>query len=163
MKTHSKFWTQPLVLGEDDNTRVYKALRLNTINTSIEGFKLLKAVMPSLGTAVDMLTSQKEGGFDIPQTFSSIFIMLNQNLTEEQFETLTDKLFGSLMVNKEEIEDWNSHFDEHPEDFLDVWIFLFKENFYNFFMESATVRNILSKLSKNLDPKLLETLTQVLK
>ncbi len=122
---------KPLTIDAEDGLRVYKGFKLNSYQVMTEGFKMLRVLMPSFGTGIDQMTN--DNGLEIPNTFGAMMQLLNENLSEEQFTTLADKLLGSLVFNGDVVEDWVDHFDQYPQDLIEVLGWSGKENFYNFF------------------------------
>lgn len=159
-KSYSKNTLKPLTIEQGEELRVYKGFKLNSLEVMKEGFKILKALMPSLGTGIDQLSN--DDGFSAPNTFGAMFQLLNENLTEEQFTVLVDKLLGSLICNSETIEDWVEHFDKYPQDLIEVISWTGKENFHDFFMESTMLRSKLKSLVQLVDPKVVNTINDLL-
>ena len=83
-----------------------------------------------------------------------MFQLLSENLEIEHYTTLVDKLLGSMFVNDTFVDDWSDHFDEHPEDFLEILMISFKENFYDFFMESTILSPMKEKVMEVVLPML---------
>ncbi|AUR92158.1 hypothetical protein NVP1170O_045 [Vibrio phage 1.170.O._10N.261.52.C3] len=162
MVKYSKVFLPKIVIEDGDSERVYKARRLSSRGVMTEGFKILQVLLPSIGIAVDAATSKEE--FEMPQTFSAAFQLLNENMDEEQFTELVDKIMGSVTCNGEEIgEDWDEHFDEYPQDFLEVVGKMGVETFKGFFMGSTMLTSKLKKLKKMLPKELLTEMQNLLK
>lgn len=158
---YSKNTLKPLTIeGTSGDIRVYKGFKLNARQVMIEGYKMLKAVMPSLGTGIDQMANADD--INPANTFGAMFQLLNENLTEEQFTGLVDKLLGSLLCNGDLIEDWVEHFDKYPQDLIEVIGHTGKENFYDFFMESTMIRSKIKGLVQLMEPKVLEKMQSLL-
>ena len=119
-----------MVEGSDGKERLYKAYKLPAHTVAVEGFKLLKAILPSLGSGIDSISQDTEEMAlfgERSTTWTAAFQLLESNLTSEHFEDLVSKMFGSLMYVSDPITE--EHFDEYIEDYLEVLVWLFKENF----------------------------------
>lgn len=159
---YSKNQMKPLTIDGDSGLRTYKGFKLNAYQVTVEGFKILKAILPSLGTGIDQLSNGQDL-YETPNTFGAMFQLLNENLSEDQFTTLVDKLLGSLVCNGEAIEDWIKHFDEYPQDLIEVISWAGGESFYSFFMESTMLKSKVKSIAEMLDPNLKEKISNVLK
>lgn len=158
----SKQTITKVITRQDETATVYKARPLSGLSVSAEGVKLLKVLTPSIGAGIDSLVGKDA---DIMQldgnsyTLTTMFTMLSDNLTDEHFIDLQDKLLGSLIVDDKAIEDPDDHFSEgNIEDLMEVLMWLFKENFYNFFMGSSTLRTQIQSLMGAMSPDLKGTL-----
>lgn len=161
---YSKTLITKMITGVDGKERLYKAYKMPAQTTAIEGFKLLKAVMPSIGTGLDdMRNSDDTEEFNISTTWTAAFQLLQNNLTVEHFEDLQDKLMGSLMYVDTPIKE--DHFDEFIGDYLEVLFWLFKENFSNFILQSGMLRSKIQNAKKMVqgNQKLSELIENVLK
>ena len=138
------------IIDEETNTsRTYKANLMKSRTVSLQGFKLAKVCMPSFGAAMDAIADGKDDIFSESKSkISEIMFFLSENLTEEHFADLEGKLMGSLYFNGKHLgEDWEDHFDNHKQDFLEVLAWVGEENFKDFFMQST----IVARLKKNLN------------
>lgn len=162
MSNYSKTQLKTLTIDAEDGLRTYKGFKLNARQVMLEGFKMLKVLLPSLGTGIDQLTN-KDDMFDMPNTFGAMFQLLNENLTEDQFACLVDKLLGSLVCNSEAVDDWVAHFDTYPQDLIEVISWAGRENFYSFFMESSMLQSKVKSIAEMIDPKVKEKINNVLK
>lgn len=159
-KYYSSTQMKPLTI-EDDNgdIRVYKGFKLNAKTLLTESFKLLKTVMPALGTVADGYNNQ-----DLlmpPQTYTAAAQMLENNLSEDHFEDLVFKLTGNLICNGDAIADWDKHFDEFVYDLPEVIAWAGKENFADFFIRNHLVRSKLSRIKEQMSPQIKELLSKM--
>ena len=152
-----------MVTGVDGTERLYKARKLSARTAALEGFKLIKAITPSIGAGIDSLSakSQRESLFEdgYDHTFGAMLQLLSENITDEHFESLSDKLMGSLMLGDEEIKDLDEHFDKYQGDFIELLTWLGKETFVNFIMENATLVSLMNKLVGMVSPEMRESLS----
>jgi len=135
-----------------DDDRKYQVSKLGSQEISLEGFKIIKAILPSVGVGIDtMISAESDFGFlDNNRTVASAFQLLAENLESEHFQELQLKLLRTLMFNGKDLEDWSEHFDneEYAKDFLEILVWAFKENFYSFFMESTILSPMLSQMKE---------------
>ena len=141
-----------------DEARTYQFKKLSARTTTTEAFKILKQVFPSVGYGIDSIKNQDDifgpEGFD---TLTGMFQLMSENLSEEHFDDLQDKLLTPMIFNGKEVEDWSEHFDDYPEDYIEILSFIGKETFTSFFMGSGILAPWISKL-KNLLPNLKEVI-----
>ena len=147
-----------LTIEDGDAVRTYKANKLNTRTLMTEGFKILKVFLPSIGTGIDQVTNRDDLELEIPNTFAAMFMLLNDNLTEEHFEELSALLLGNLVCNGSPVEDIDDHFDRYPEDIISVLAWAGKGNFYNFFMGNHMIRSKIQEVKTMIQTKLMPTL-----
>lgn len=151
-----------LVKGSDGTERLYKARKMSARTAALEGFKIIKAVTPSVGAGLDSMAAKHnrealfEDGYD--HTFGAMLQLLSENITDEHFEDLTGKLLGSLMLGDKEIEDLDEHFDKYAGDFIELLLWLGKENFANFILGNATLVSSMNRLISLVSPKIKESL-----
>lgn len=153
------------LIDDEDGPRKYQANKLGAYEVSLEGFKIIKAMTPSAGVGIDAIIGT-EGDIAFlgeTNTVSGMFQLLAENLTPEHYTELVDKLLGSLMFNGEDIEDWSDHFDEYPQDFLEVLAWLGKETFTDFFVKSTILKPLIGKIKMMVLPKIKESLGNVMK
>lgn len=153
-------------ISDDNKIRKYQANKLGAMEVSLEGFKLLKALTPSIGVGIDEARNNELSILDSTQTVSWMLQLLSDNLKESHYMELVDKLLGSLVFNGEAIEDWSDHFDDYEEDFLEVLIWLFKDTFYGFFMKSTILKplvQVMEEMKEVVLPRITEVMTNVLK
>ncbi|BAV80943.1 hypothetical protein [Vibrio phage RYC] len=158
MSIYSDTPMKPLVI-EGEMDRVYKGARLTGRAILKEGMKLLKVLLPSIGTAIDQLTGNADNEYAMPTTMGAAFQLLHENLEEEHFDDLCDKLLGQLTCNGKEVT--AEHWDKYPQDLVDVLAWAGKENFKDFLMESTIIKSKLEVLSKAMPQKLKEQITSV--
>ena len=143
---------------KEGNFREYTAHKMGAISVAREGFKLISALTPSLGAGIDSLKANhdREENYEEGQshTFGAMLQLLSENITEDHFEDLVMKLMGSIYCNDEKIKDLDDHFDKYSGDFIDILVWLFKENFGNFIMESDIVVSLIERISALLSPKM---------
>ena len=151
-----------VVTRQDGTATVYKARPLSALSTSVEGMKLLKVLTPSLGAGIDSLVGKDSSVMQLDgnsYTLTTMFTMFSENLTDEHFIDIQDKLLGSLIVDDKEVENVDDHFSEgNIEDLMEVLMWLFKENFYSFFMGSALLRTRIASLMEAMSPQLKDSL-----
>lgn len=160
--TYSKKVITKIIKGVDGEERIYKATKMSAPIVATEGYKLLRAILPSLGATLDDMGTDEEDFFERKTTYTAAFQLLYNNLTVEHFQDLQEKLTGSLIYFDEPIK--LDHFDEHVGDYLEVLAWLFKENFVNFILESGMLRSKIQTLKTMLqeNPKMNELLGNVL-
>ena len=141
--------------------RRYELKKLGAKEVSIESFKIVKAVTPSIGVGFDSM--QGNSIFDITSTTASALQFLSDNLTVEHYTELVDKLLGSLRVDDVSVGEWDEHFDEYPEDFLEIVFWSFKENFFSFFMNSTILKPWISKAKEMVLPQMKNLMNDALK
>jgi hypothetical protein len=158
-----KIITRTIIDESAGESRKYTANKLSAKEVSVEGFKLLRAVMPSFGAAIDAFSEGDSEFLPTTNKFSEILFFLSENLTDEHFSNLEDKLLGSLIVDDKELGvEWSDHFDDHPQDFLEILGWLGEENFKSFFMESTIIAPLQKRITpvfQNLKDKLGYVLT----
>lgn len=132
--------------------RVYKIKKLGARQASIEGFRIIKAITPSLGVGMDSLKGNSI--FEMTSTTASAFQFLSDNLEIDHYSDLVDKLLGSMEVNGVPVQDWSDHFDEedHEGDFLEILFWAFKESLYGFFTKSTILKPWISKVKETVLP-----------
>lgn len=156
-----------LVTGTDGTERLYKARKMSARTAALEGFKIIKAVTPSVGAGLDSMAAKHnrealfEDGYD--HTFGAMLQLLSENITDEHFEDLTTKLLGSLMIGDKEIDDLDEHFDKYAGDFIELVMWLAKENFANFILGNATLVSSMNKLISLVSPEMKESLESLRK
>jgi hypothetical protein len=160
-KYYSKTQMKALTI-EDENgdIRIYKGFKLNAKTLLTESFKLLKTVMPALGTVADGYNNQ-----DLmmpPQTYTAAAQMLENNLSEDHFEDLVDKLTGNLICNGDAVDNWDKHFDEYVYDLPEVIAWAGRENFADFFIRNHLVRSKLRLIKSKMSPAVQEILSKIL-
>jgi hypothetical protein len=147
-----------IIKSEDGSEKVYKAQKMSSMTVVKEGFRLIKAITPSIGTGIDSLVSQQNQDdlFQDQQshTFGAMFQLLSENISDEHFEDLVTKVMGSLRLGDDVITDLDTHFDTHSGDFIEVLSWLLKENFVNFIMGSGTLVSSIDKLLALMSPKM---------
>lgn len=155
---YSKTQMKPLTVEDADGTfRVYRGCKLNAITLLTESFKLLKAIIPALGTVADGYNNQDM--YLPPQTYTAAAQMLENNLSEEHFQDLVMKLTGELTCDKQAIDDWNEHFDKYIYDLPEIIAWVGKENFADFFTRNHLVRSKWKQIKETMNPQLLEMVT----
>lgn len=150
-----------LIKKEDDSEILYKAKPMSALSVSVEGMKLLKVLSPSLGAGIDSMVGKDTSMMQLDgnsYTLTTMFTMFSENLTDEHFIDLQDKLLGSLIIDGKEVADVDAHFDDHMEDLIEVLTWLFKENFWDFIMRSAILRTKIASLMAVLSPEVKQTL-----
>jgi hypothetical protein len=161
---YSKKIISKLFKTKSGEERIYKAAKLSSRTIFIEGTKLLKCVLPSVGAAIDSMSGKDEDDIfnDMPKnTFGTAFQYLMENLSDDHMNDLTLKLMGKMFIGDDEIKDIDEYFNDHPENFLDILVWLFKENFGNFIMENDILASMISKVSSLLTPKMKEMLEKM--
>lgn len=123
-----------------------------------EGFKLAKALAPALGAGADAMAHESKAQEEFLETrantFGSILLMLSESIGDDHFYDLQEKLLGSLHFGDSEVKDLDEHFNKYPEDFIEVLVWLFKENFTSFFIGSSMFHSLKEKVTSLLSPKL---------
>lgn len=149
------------VVGVDGNERLYKARKMGAFTVGLEGLKLARALAPALGSGLDAMMEKQEREDQLMEpmsnTFGKMLTMLTAHISDEHWIELTDKLLGSLMLGDDKI-DIEQHFDTYNGDFLEVLLWLFNENFKDFFMQNATIRSLIDKSMALMSPKLKDVL-----
>lgn len=163
MKYSKNKWVNKLVTTKAGDTREYRILKIGAMGVAKEGFKLISAIMPSIGTGFDAIqhkNGQDSDIFDQEQshTCGAMLQLLSENISDEHFIDLAEKLMGRMYVNGVEVKDLDDHFDEFNGDFLDILSWIFMENFRNFITESDMLASLMTKLISLLNPSQLETL-----
>lgn len=154
-----------LIKGTDGSERLYKARKMSARTAALEGFKIIKAVTPSVGAGLDSMAAKHnreslfEDGYD--HTFGAMLQLLSENITDEHFEDLTNKLLGSLMLGEDEIKDLDEHFDKYAGDLIEVLLWLGKENFANFIMGNATLVSSMNTLISLVSPEIKESIEKI--
>lgn len=156
---YSKTQMKSLVIEDEDGSiRTYRGYKLNSLTLLTESFKILKAIVPSIGTIIDGYNSNQDLYLP-PQTYTAAAQMLENNLSEEHFQDLVMKLTGNLICNKEAIDDWNEHFDKYIYDLPEIIVWVGKENFADFFTQNHLVRSKWKQIKEKMNPQLLEMVT----
>jgi hypothetical protein len=131
----------PKILDREDGTAdKYHITKLSSYEVATEGYKIIKALAPSIGVSIDGMISSgsiESFGLDQSKTATGMLQLLSENLEVDDFTGLLDKLLGKMCYNEKEVEDWSDHFDDHPGDFFEIIAFSFKENFFDFFTKST--------------------------
>lgn len=156
MTTYSKRTSHKLKIKDESGEvlRVYTIHPFSARTTAKEGFKLLKKVLPAIGAAQDSRGNEDNVVLGMDTTFQQAFSMLEQDLSEEHFEDLCDKLLGGVKFEGEFI-DVEDHFDEYPDDFLEVLLFAGEKSFYDFFTKNSIVRSKILPMIEKYLPKSL--------
>lgn len=149
------------VVGLDGTERLYKARKMGAFTVGLEGLKLARALAPALGSGLDAMMEKQERDEmmldPVSNTFGKMLTMLTAHISDEHWTDLSDKLLGSLLLGDDKI-DVEDHFDTHNGDFLEVLLWLFNENFKDFFMQNATIRSLIDKSMALMSPKLTDVL-----
>ncbi|AHK11263.1 tail assembly chaperone [Shewanella sp. phage 1/40] len=131
------------IKGVDGVERLYKARKISAIWASKECFKLAKVLIPAGGAAVDAVMDKKERDDllldPVSSTFGSMLSMFTSHVEDEHWDDLSRKLLGSLQLGDKEITDLDDHFDNYQGDYFEVLIWLFTENFKDFFLQQRYV------------------------
>lgn len=155
------------ITGSNGEERLYKASKMRAPTITKEGFRLLKAFAPAFGAGVDSLATKAQNEEDFlpnqSSTYSGIFFALSESLGDDHFEDLEQKLMGSLYFGDTLLTEDSDHFDKHPEDYLDILVWLFKENFITFFSVSPIVQSMKDKMLGLMSPKLKDGLESLVK
>lgn len=150
---------KPLTIEDEDGIRIYKGQKLAAHPVLFESLKLLKVLLPSIGSVVD--NTGKETILEIPQTWTVAAQMLESNLTEEHFESLVMKTTGSLICNGEAIEDWDEHFDKYIYDLPKVIGWAGEENFADFFTRNHLVRSFTKNMNLQVVPQIKSLFSKI--
>lgn len=157
-----------LIVGSDGVERMYKARKLATYDSIKEGFKLLTALTPALGSGMDAMMEHQYREEQLLEPHSNMFgkmlNMLTVHISEDHFDDISRKMLGSLMVKDKEMsmEEIEDYFDDNQGDYLTVLCWLFVENFKDFLWGNATLRSLIEKLTALLTPKMKEVLDTML-
>lgn len=134
---------------------------MGALTVGLEGLKLVRALAPAMGSGIDAMMEKKDREDmlldPVNNTFGKMLTMLTAHISDEHWVELSDKLLGSLMLGEDKI-DIEQHFDSYNGDFLEVLLWLFQENFKDFFMQNATIRTLIDKSMALMSPKLTEML-----
>ena len=158
MGTYSKKIVSKTIEG-----RSYEIKKLGAKEVSIESFKLIKAITPSVGVGFDAMKGLSI--FEMTGTTASAFQFLSDNLEVDHFSELTDKLLGSLKVDGVLVSDWDEYFSEDEvaeEHFIEILFWSFKENFYGFFTKSTILKPWINKAKEVVLPMMQEKLNSAL-
>lgn len=147
---------------EDGEVRKYQANKLGAEVIAKEWFKILPIITPMMGALGDSAIEEKEYGIPSQHKLQAAMLSLSSELDEEHFADLQEKLLGKLMFNGKDLEHWGEHFDSHTEDYLDVLVWLIKENFYDFFTSSRMIQPFVKKMKESILPTLNEKMQNVL-
>lgn len=149
------------IVGVDGTERLYKARKMGAFTVGLEGLKLARALAPALGSGLDALMEKKEREDlyldPVSNTFGKALTMLTAHISDEHWEDLTQKLLGSVLLGDDKV-DIEQHFDTYNGDFLEVLLWLFNENFKDFFMQNATIRSLIDKSMALMSPKMTDML-----
>jgi hypothetical protein len=160
MRYSSKVISKTIV-GVDGTERLYKARKMGAFTVGLEGLKLARAIAPALGSGLDAMLEKQERNDQylepMSNTFGKMLTMLTTHISDEHWMDLSDKLLGSLLLGDDKI-DVEDHFDKHNGDFLEVLLWLFNENFKDFFMQNATIRSLIDKSMALMTPKMNDML-----
>ena len=151
---------QLVIEDEDGKLRVYKGFKLNARTTMVESLKLLKTLLPSIGSIADGLTNTDQ--YTMPTTLAGAAQLLESNLDEAHLDDLIMKLTGNLLCNGEVIDDWDKHFDQYIYDLPEIIAWTGKENFADFFTKNHLVRSKLRILKEKLNPQVAEMVGKIL-
>lgn len=152
-------------IGEGEDARHYKIKKWNALTTNLEGYKLVKTVLPAATTLIDSFFNKRKDtedlGFeDNEHHVTEAAMLLQQSMDSEDYNELCVKLLKSVKFEGEDLDDEekiNDHFDQYPEDFMIVLYNCFKENLFDFFMKNGTLRKKIESF-KTLLPSLKEEL-----
>jgi hypothetical protein len=154
----SKNKAKVLKMGDEESPRHYNMKKWSTVTTILEGKKLGLVIAQPFAMIMDLLQA-KENESSLSElveennfVFTGAVTQLAGALTDDHFMELVDKLLTGLTHEGEPIEDWSAHFDEYPEDFEQVILWSLKENLYDFFMKSPTLRSKLETLRTIVKP-----------
>lgn len=141
----------------------YTARKMSPFNTMAECVKLSTVIGTGIGAAADAYTNRDQFEEGLGLTLTSLTNMLHENLEEEHFIGLQDKLFGALMFDGKKITE--DHFAEEgfEGDFLEVWWWLFRENIVNFIRSSGMIQSKIQPLWEKVSPKMKDELKKLLK
>ncbi len=157
------------VIEDGDDTRVYSIFKLGAEEILTIGLSLSKTLLPALGTGVDYFRNEKNADMygEMPHTFGAALDHLCSNLVLEDYIVLADKVLGNMLVNSKPIDSWAEHFDEYPQDLLEVLAWGVKENVSPFFLKNSmfqslmpTLQTMIEKLKNLKDGSNNETTTE---
>ncbi|AHK11262.1 tail assembly chaperone [Shewanella sp. phage 1/40] len=155
------------IKGVDGVERLYKARKISAIWASKECFKLAKVLIPAGGAAVDAVMDKKERDDllldPVSSTFGSMLSMFTSHVEDEHWDDLSRKLLGSLQLGDKEITDLDDHFDNYQGDYFEVLIWLFTENFKDFFFSNVMFRSLIDKMLALLSPEMKSTIENLKK
>lgn len=138
----------------------YTANKLSPFNTMAECAKVTTFISTGIGAGADAYFN-KVSYERLGLTLTSLSTMLHENLDEEHLMSLQSKLFGSLKFNNTAITDEHFEDEEYFGDFLEVWIWLFKENIVNFILSSGMIQSKIKPFLAEMSPKLKEDLEKL--
>ncbi len=154
-----------LEIKDVTDPRTYQINKLSSQEVAKESFKIIKIFLPSVGVGLDALKNSDEFDFmQVDRTATTVIQLLADNLEDQHFAELQFKMLDTLRFNGQEIEDWSEHFDDkYAKDYLEVLVWSFKENFYDFFMESTILSPTIKKLKEVVLPNLKTKMQNVFK
>ncbi|PNH81341.1 hypothetical protein [Vibrio diazotrophicus] len=129
------------------DNEIIKAVKLSPITSSIETIKLIKAIAPSLGSALDGVMSQ-----DRTLMFSSMLNILSMNLNSDELDRLQILLLGSLLNSEDQplttAQNINSYLEAHPNlNTYDLLCWRFETELLKPLLDSDLVKSNLDKLN----------------
>ena len=134
------------------NNTKYGIHLLPAMKAALIGQKLIKALVPVVGSYFDARTSDKLDGMK----FSTLATILAENLDELELETLiTEVVAKNLTVNGQAV-DFDTHFQGHVGVMFDVLAWAAEVNFKSLFLESTLGKQVLETM-KNIMPPTEET------
>lgn len=152
------------VVGVDGVERLYKARKMSAFTVGLECLKITRAIAPMLGSGIDSMVEkqEREDQFLDPtnNTFAKMLHIFTSRISDDHWIDLTEKLMGSLMIGDDKM-DIEKHFDQHQGDYFEVLLWLFTENFKDFFMQNAMIRSLIDRVMALLSPRMKDVLEKI--
>ncbi|AUR87560.1 coil containing protein [Vibrio phage 1.101.O._10N.261.45.C6] len=151
------------IITDGEDRRDYSIRLMGAEHVALVGVHLLKVVSPALGTGGDYMNEAKKNEEyfgDMVHTWGATIQHLSDNIHDEFAAELFRKTLGSLCVNGNPVK-WEEHFDDYPQDMLEILIWSAEENIRPFLLRSTMLQRFwksgkIQKFKKQLD-ELLNT------
>lgn len=124
---------ETLVLGEGEDSRTYRILKMNPMKGGRFALKVAKTIAPALSTDDDILGSlsnfkEEDGASIILKVLAGAVSNVDADAVYELgMEALKHECFAGQRKLSDESH-FNSHFSEHPGDLLKVMVFAVRVN-----------------------------------
>ena len=156
----SDYKSDPIVVGETK----YRVKNWHVKETTSEAFKLGKVITPMFTVMADLKLGKSDvqseldeiyqEKFDNEFMFTQAFAQVRELLEEDHFVDLEHKLLSCIEMKDEQKDewvslDWGEHLSnpKYRGDYLDLFIFSFKENLWAFMKAQHMFRSLTGNLS----------------
>lgn len=134
------------IIKKEFSDTLIKACRLSPIKSSVETVKLVKCILPSLGSLTDAALSA-----DRSLAFATCLNLFAQNATVDHFESLQVLLLGSILDSNDEplssVEKINAWLESHEDiSQYDLLVWLFSQNLLQPLIQSDVFKQNAGKL-----------------